>query len=272
MAGLSGGAGASLEGVGLTLSYYAGSTPLGAAPSAAGTYTVAASFAGSADYLARSVQATFTIAQATPTVSVTDAGGTYTGSPFPATATVAGSAAWRAGASRASAPTLTYYAGSTLLGAAPSAAGTYSVQASFAGSADYLARSVQATFTIAQATPTVRVTDAGGDVQRVAFPATATVTGVSGPGGLEPGRCDPIAELLQWDVHQLIAAIGIDRANRDAGPRRQLHRAGGLRRQHGLRRLLRTGGLWHRPGDAGAEHQRCGRDVQRVLPSPPRRR
>ena len=183
VAGVSGLAGGSLESVGLTLSYFAGSTLLGTAPSAAGTYTVAASFAGSADYLARSAQVTFTIAQATPTVRVSDDGGTYTGSSFAAEATVTGIGGFGGGSLEGVGLTLSYFAGSTLLGTAPSAAGTYTVAASFAGSTNYLAQSAQATFTIAQATPTVNANDPGGTYSGSPFPATATVTGVSGPGG-----------------------------------------------------------------------------------------
>src|SRR5205823_3784405 len=149
---------------GLTLTYYAGAvaggSPLPGAPSAAGTYTVVASFAGSADYGSASASATFVIARATPTVKVSEAGGTYNGSAFPATATVNG------GSSLAGfGLTLTYYAGSGAGGSplpgAPSAAGTYTVLASFAGSADYSSGSASATFTIARATPTVKVVDAG---------------------------------------------------------------------------------------------------------------
>ena len=84
---------ASLEGVGLTIAYYVGSTatgtPLASASSAAGTYTVAASFAGSADYAPQVRTATFVIKTATPKVTVSDKSGTFTGEPFVATATVA---------------------------------------------------------------------------------------------------------------------------------------------------------------------------------------
>ena len=49
--GVSGTAAASLEGVTPTLTYYSGTTSLGStAPTAPGTYTVVASFAGSTDY------------------------------------------------------------------------------------------------------------------------------------------------------------------------------------------------------------------------------
>ena len=61
-----------------------------AAPSNAGTYTVVASFAGSPTTAAPAIRPTFTIGQATPTVTVTDAGGTYNGNPFPAAVSVTG--------------------------------------------------------------------------------------------------------------------------------------------------------------------------------------
>jgi hypothetical protein len=151
---------ASLEGVSPTLTYYAGSqasgTPLSGAPSAAGTYTVVATFAGSADYsAATSNPVTFTISPAAPSVSVSDAGGTFNGAAFAAAAQVNGSASLEGVG-----PTLTYYAGSqasgTPLAGAPSAAGTYTVVATFAGSADYAAAtSAPLTFTIAKASPTV---------------------------------------------------------------------------------------------------------------------
>ncbi len=91
---MSGPSGPALEGVGLTLSYYAGGTaagtPLAGVPTTAGTYTVAVAFTGSTDYLAGSSQATFTIARTGPTIQISDAGGTYNGSPFAASASIAG--------------------------------------------------------------------------------------------------------------------------------------------------------------------------------------
>jgi hypothetical protein len=53
--------GSTLEGVGLILTYYLGSTQLTGAPSAVGTYTVIASFPGSTDYTSASATATFSI-------------------------------------------------------------------------------------------------------------------------------------------------------------------------------------------------------------------
>jgi PhoPQ-activated pathogenicity-related protein len=141
----------------LVFRYYAGSTPMGAsfitAPIAAGTYTVVANFV-SADpnYSSRSsAPLTFTIAKATPTVVAMDAGGTYDGQPFPATAKATGVLS----VPIAGQLTFTYYAGSTASGngssAAPSAAGTYTVVALFTSSnPNYTnGQSTPVTFTIA---------------------------------------------------------------------------------------------------------------------------
>ena len=194
---------ASLEGVTPTLTYYAGSSDNGAvlagAPVHPGTYTVVAAFVGSfsvyslggglaelVGYTSASASATFTIAQATPIIGVTDAGGTFNGQPFSATATVAGVVPGVDNTPAASlegvTPTLTYYAGNTATGTplagAPASAGTYTVLAYFAGSTDYAATSFSSTFTVGQATPTVLVSDAGGTYNGQPFPATATVAGV----------------------------------------------------------------------------------------------
>jgi hypothetical protein len=71
--GTSGTPATALEGVRLTLTYYAGATALPAAPVDAGTYTVVATFAGSPDYAAASASTTFTIAPALLTVRANDA-------------------------------------------------------------------------------------------------------------------------------------------------------------------------------------------------------
>jgi hypothetical protein len=152
--------------------YYVGSTPSGTgaptAPTAAGTYCVLASFAGSTDYLpAALTPLAFHIKQAKPTVQVTDAGGTYTGNPFTAAATVAGVVAGvdttPASSLEGTGLTLLYYAGSSAYGTgsptAPSAVGTYTVVASFAGSTDYAAAHSNAvTFKISAASTKSAVT------------------------------------------------------------------------------------------------------------------
>ncbi len=107
-----------------------------------------------------------------PTVTVTDAGGTYNGKSFAATAQVNG------GASLGGiTPTLTYYsysgtftptvnyysgtftppAGAVRLSGAPIKAGTYAVVASFAGAGTYARNWAWTTFSISQAKPHVSV-------------------------------------------------------------------------------------------------------------------
>ena len=83
VAGVDNSAGASLESVPITLSYYTASgTPLNGPPVDAGTYTVVASFAGSYDYTAASKSATYTIAPAPLTVTVNSVSAIY-GQPIP---------------------------------------------------------------------------------------------------------------------------------------------------------------------------------------------
>ncbi len=200
IAGVSGTPGSSLELVTPTLAYYAGTytspsqlgslTPLAGAPTAAGSYTALARFAGSTDYSSASSVVDFTIAQATPIVSVTQAGGTYDGVPIAATAAVAGINGSPAGSLENVVPTLAYYQGTatdasqlsslTPLAGAPTTVGPYTVVASFAGSADYTgATSAPMPFTVAQAVPLLNVTDGGGTFNGSTPPATVTLAGVS---------------------------------------------------------------------------------------------
>ena len=121
MTGVSGSATSRLEGVTPTLAYYDGTytsstnfnglTSSSVAPTTTGNYTVLATFLGSGDYNTASDVANFTIAPATPIVTVTDAGGTYDGTAFPATATVTGASGLPASSLEGIAPTLAYYSG-----------------------------------------------------------------------------------------------------------------------------------------------------------------
>ncbi len=185
------------------MSYYSGTytsvaqvnglTRLSAAPTQVGTYTALASFPGSADYTTASELATFTIAQAKPSVSVSDTGGTFNGTAFPATAAIMGVSGSTASSLEGVSPSVSYYSGTytsaaqlsslTALAGPPIQAGAYTVLASFAGSVDYASGSNLAGFTIAKTLPTVSVSDTGGTYRGAAFPATATVTGVSGSPG-----------------------------------------------------------------------------------------
>ena len=74
----------------------------------------------------------------------------------------------------------------TPLSGAPSSAGSYTVLANFPGSTDYASDAELANFSIAQATPTVTVADAGGTYKNAAFPATDSIKGISGSARLEP--------------------------------------------------------------------------------------
>ena len=119
--GLSGSPGANLEGVAPTLTYYSGTyslgsdlsgvNPLAGAPIVVGAYTVLAVFGGSTDYTDATGLANFTIGQATPALSVTDAGGTYSGSSFGATVTVTGVSGPGGPSLEGVTPSLSYYAG-----------------------------------------------------------------------------------------------------------------------------------------------------------------
>jgi large repetitive protein len=176
----------SLEGVPLTLSYYAGTNttgaPLSGAPSNAGIYSVVGSFGGSSDYESASNSTTFVIAAATPNVTVSAVGGTYNGNPYPASATATGVGSAAVGGNLM----FTYYPGSTVSGTgsstAPTNAGTYTVVAALVSSnPDYSnAQSSPVAYTISQATPAVVATDAGGTYNGNPFPATATSRGVGG--------------------------------------------------------------------------------------------
>ncbi len=192
VAGVDNTPGSTLEGVGLTFSYFSGGlfngTPIPGPPTAPGTYAVTASFAGSEDYEEHGSAVAFVISPAVPAISLTDAGGTYNGNAFPATATIAGVVSGvddTPASSLEGVPlNLSYFAGTTTTGTplsgAPTNAGQYTALASFAGSADYGPLRQSATFQIGQATPIVVASDAGGNFTGDPFPATATATGVGG--------------------------------------------------------------------------------------------
>lgn len=132
-------------------------TSKGFTPTTTGTYYWVATYngdPGNASTTSNPAAAPATVNQATPRIGVADAGGTYNGSSFPATVTLAGVNGPVTSLEGVS-PTLTYYAGSSASGSplsgAPIDAGTYTVVANFAGSADYTVASASMTFTIAAA-------------------------------------------------------------------------------------------------------------------------
>ena len=128
----------------------------------------------------------------TATLDVTDAGGRYDGSSFPASVTIAG-----AGPDNPPAvsleditPTLTYYnsAGTSLGSAPPATAGNYTVVADFPGSTHYSAvRSAPVAFTIAQGTATIALSSSVTSAvfgQSVTFIATVASESSGTPSGM----------------------------------------------------------------------------------------
>ncbi len=150
-----------------------------------------ASFAGSPNYASSISQPiTFVIAQATPSVTVSDSGGTYQGTAYSASSTVTGPGGTAATQLEGVAPVPEYYAGTTPAGAslsaAPSQAGTYTVVADFPGSTDYSSTtSPPLTFVISQATPAVNINDAGGPYSGSAYGAIGSLVGVNGQGATQ---------------------------------------------------------------------------------------
>ncbi len=218
-----------------------------------GRYSITASYGGTSIFgTSSSTPLGFTYARATPTLTVTDAGGTYNDNPFPATDTVAGVGGATGSSLEGVTPTLTYYAGSTATGTplagAPATAGTYTVKASFAGSTDYAAAVQSTTFTIAQAAPTVTVSDAGGTYSDVPFPATDTVAGiVPGVDNLRATSLEGVTPTLTYYAGS--TATGTPLAGARHGGR-ELYRPGQLRGKHRLLRRRRVDHILHRPGRA----------------------
>ena len=186
----------SLEGVTPLLKYYSGSSVRGTAsttaPTAPGTYTVTASFAGSTHYVATtSTPVTFTLGKATTTCSEADVGGSYNGSTYRATVALADISGATVSNLNGVSPKVTYYSGMTAKGrgssTAPTKPGTYTAVASFGGSVDYTsAQSNSVTFTISKATITLDVTAPGGVYNGKTMPASVKVTGATSKSPLKP--------------------------------------------------------------------------------------
>ena len=126
-------------------------------------YTISYSYTGDGTFASTSTTGTLMVSRATPTLHASDAGGEFTGSPFPAVATITGLSGAASSSLEGVTPVLTYYAGSlasgTPLPGVPNQGGTYAVIASFAGSADYKqAQSAPVTFTIQPAVASVTLT------------------------------------------------------------------------------------------------------------------
>jgi hypothetical protein len=172
----------------LTIPASLATTATAASPVTAGGYAITASGAVDPNYTITDVPGTLTITPVAPTIAVSAPGGTFDGSPFAASATVAGS-----GSSDTPAVSLedvglilTYYAGSGTSGAnlgstPPTAPGIYTVVAEFPGSNDYAETgSTPITFGIDPATATIAMTSSLGSA---VFGQSVTLEAVvAGPG------------------------------------------------------------------------------------------
>ena len=173
-----------------------------------GTHTANASYAGDNNHSGTTATGSYTVVQGTPVVTVADAGGTYNGSPFPAN----GSATGLGGITLSPAVTLSYSGtGSTSYGptsTAPTNAGSYTVTASFAGNADYLAgSSTPAAFTISKATPAFSALSSP-TITYGQGPTTLSGT-ILAPGSLAPtGGNNFVAVLINGQ--DLTSGIGAD--------------------------------------------------------------
>ena len=159
---------------------------------AGGPYAInQGTLAADGNYTIHFTGSSLSITPATPALTVNAPGGTYTGSPIAAQATVTGASGTAAPSLEGVTPTLTYYAGTGTSGAdlgsaAPSGAGTYTVVASFAGSADYVPiQSAPTTFVIAPSAATVALKSSTSTaVYGQAVSLVATVGSSAGtPGG-----------------------------------------------------------------------------------------
>ncbi len=176
---------------------------------AGGPYAIRqGTLAADSNYTISFTGSTLTITPATPLVTESAPGGTYTGAPIAATATVTGVSGTATPDLEGVTPTLTYYAGpgtsGTDLGSkAPSAAGTYTVVARFAGSADYAAaQSKPAIFAIAPARATIALgSSSASPVYGQAVTFVATVNSASGT---------PVGTVTFADGTTLLATVPLD--------------------------------------------------------------
>ena len=147
-----------------------------------------------------------------PIVTVTDSGGTYNGSPFPATATVTGISGTPGSSPRRDPDGDRRFrertATGTPLSGAPSAEGTYTVEATFA-SADYSFASASTTFIIGQTvsiSTTTRVTTSAANAipgQPVTFTAT-----VGSSSGTPTGSVDFFDTTTNTDLGSVVLVNG----------------------------------------------------------------
>ncbi|MCI5967006.1 MAG: cadherin-like beta sandwich domain-containing protein, partial [Tenericutes bacterium] len=152
------------SGTAITYTYYQSTdctgTTLSGAPTNAGNYSVRATSKGNSDYESGSICAKHTITQGTPTISLNKKDATYTGSQIGSNAATAKNPN---GTAVTLSYTYTYYSGTscsgTALSGAPTNAGSYSVKATSAATANLKsATSSCVTLTIGKKNDTVNLT------------------------------------------------------------------------------------------------------------------
>ncbi len=185
-----------------------------------------------------------------PTIAVTDAGGTYNGNSYPATGTVAGVSGTPASTLEGVGLAFTYYAASTASGSplagAPASAGTYTVVASFAGSAGLLAQDRPDDIHHRPGDSQGRGDRRGRHVYRQPVRSESD-------GGRSQRDARQRARRCRADDHVLRRHHGDgDASGKCADELRDLHGRGGVRREHGLPRRQRSDDLHNRSG-----HSRC---------------
>jgi hypothetical protein len=140
-------------------------------PLNAGSYTVVATFNGTAVYEAATATKTFVIHKATPTVMVNGGTFTYDGVPHAASGTVTGG-----GGTSLGSPAFSYNG----VQAPPANAGVYNVIGTYGGDPNHNSATGSATITINKATPVVTVAGGAYIYDGQPHPATGTVTGIGG--------------------------------------------------------------------------------------------
>jgi hypothetical protein len=151
-----------------------------------GIYTVNGTFTSSnSNYAGGTSSGTLTITQATPTLSVTCAGGVFNNTPY----SCGGSATGVLGATVAGSFAFSYTGtGSTTYGpsaTAPTAAGTYSAVGTFTSTnGNYTSNgTANGTLTITTATPVLSATCTGGVYNNTPYACSGSATGVTTVGG-----------------------------------------------------------------------------------------
>jgi Concanavalin A-like lectin/glucanases superfamily/MBG domain (YGX type)/Bacterial Ig-like domain (group 3)/IPT/TIG domain/MBG domain len=140
-------------------------------PFTAGTYSVVATYAGSANYTAATGTGTLAVRKATPIFIVGGGTATYDGQPHPAGVILAGHYGDALG------PYTVTYNGSS---DPPVNAGTYAVEATYAGADNYEAATATGTLTIQPAVVALTVTGGTFTYDAQPHPATVSATGIGG--------------------------------------------------------------------------------------------